>query len=98
MVDAIAATGVGRDVAGGAGAPVVPAALRSDPVAAASAAGLASKLGPAKLARSTGQVPRADAPLARLAALVAHDARLSSQTAAVLGATELLTYRLTGRL
>lgn len=112
MVDAIAAAGRSRDVAGvavaaqrqalvlldGAGSPILPASLRSDPVAAASAAALATRLGPAKLARSTGQVPRADTPLARLAALVADDRRLAEQTAAVLGATELLTLRLTGRL
>lgn len=121
MVDAIAATGVGQHVSGvavagqrqalvlldGAGSPVVPASLRGDPIAAASATALATKLGPAKLARSTGQVPRGDAPLARLAALVVGDGRFAAQVAsqvaagnvaAVLGATELLTYRLTGRL
>jgi xylulokinase len=112
MVDAIAACGRGRDVAAvavagqrqalvlldGAGAPIVPASLRSDPVAASSAAALATRLGPAKLARSTGQVPRADSPLARLAAMVDGDRHLPERMRAMLGATELLTFRLTGRL
>lgn len=112
MVDAIAAAGRTREVAAlavagqrqalvlldGASAPILPASLRSDPVAADSAGALATRLGPAKLARSTGQVPRPDAPLARLAVLAAHDRHLVAQTAAVLGATELLTFRLTGRL
>lgn len=111
MVDAIAATGLRHEVAGmavaaqrqalvlldGAGAPLRPASLRTDPIAAATAPALAAKLGPAKLARSTGQVLGAHTPLARLAALVEERPAIVDRIAATLGAAELLTLRLTGR-
>jgi xylulokinase len=111
MVDAIAATGLQHEVAAmavaaqrqalvmldGAGSPLRPASLRTDPVARSSAPALVERLGAAKLARSTGQVPGAHSPLARLAAIAEADPPLVTRAAAVLGAAELLTLRLTGR-
>jgi xylulokinase len=111
LVDAVAATGVRRDVAAlavaaqrqalvlldGAGATLGPATTRADTRAAATAAALVERLGATRLARATGHVPGADSPLARLAWRFATDPAAADRTGAVLGAHELLTFRLTGR-
>lgn len=110
MVDAIADADVRHEIAAmavaaqrqalvlldRAGAPLRPASLRTDRLAERSAPSLA-KLSPAKLAKGTGQVPGAETPLVRLAALVAADTEIADRVAATLGAAELLTLRLTGR-
>jgi xylulokinase len=111
LVDAVAATGIRRDVAAlavaaqrqalvlldGAGAALGPATTRADARADAAAAAIVERLGATRLARATGHVPGADSPLARLAWRFATDPEAAARTGAVLGAHELLTFRLTGR-
>ena len=111
LVDAVAASGVRRDVAAlavaaqrqalvlldGAGATLGPATTRADTRATDTAIALVERLGAARLARATGHVPGPDSPLARLAWRLATDPEAAPRTGAVLGAHELLTFRLTGR-
>jgi xylulokinase len=111
LVDAVAATGVRRDVAAlavtaqrqalvlldGAGATLGPATTRADDRASSTAAAIVERLGATRLARATGHVPGADSPLARLAWRFATDPEAATRTGAVLGAHEMLTFRLTGR-
>jgi len=111
MVDAVEATGLRAEIAGlsvagqrqalvlldGAGAPIGPASVRTDRRGAATAAELAARLGSDRLARATGQVPGPDSPLARLVWRLGVDPGVAEGVAAVLGAAETLTARLTGR-
>lgn len=111
VVDAIAAAQLRTDVAGlavagqrqalvlldGGGAALAPASLRTDTRATATAAELVARLGADRLARATGQVPAADTPLARLVWRLGTDPTLTERAAAVLGAADTLTARLTGR-
>ncbi len=111
LVDAVAATGVRRDVAAlsvaaqrqalvlldGAGATLGLASTSADQRGAATAAALVERLGASRLARATGHVPGPDSPVARLAWRFANDPEAAVRTGAVLGAHELLTFRLTGR-
>ena len=111
LVEAVAAAGVRSDVAGlavgaqrgalvlvdRAGAALGSASLRTDVRAAATADELVARLGADRLARATGQLPRAETPLVRLVWRLGGDPALVDAVAGVLGATDLLTARLTGR-
>lgn len=110
IVDAVAATDLRAEVAAlavaaqrqalvlvdGAGAALLAASLRTDRRAIGTATELVSRLGADRLARATGHVPGADTPLARLVWRFAADPALATRTAAVLGAADVLTARLTG--
>lgn len=110
VVDAVAAVDLRSEVAAlavaaqrqalvlidGAGAALVPASLRTDTRAAATASELVARLGADRLARATGHVPGTDTPLVRLVWRLATEPALATRTAAVLGAADALTARLTG--
>jgi xylulokinase len=111
VVEAVAAAGLRAEVAAlavaaqrqalvlvdGAGAAILPASLRHDARAATTARELVARLGADRLARATGHVTSAQTPLARLVWRMATDPSAAAATAAVLGAADVLTARLTGR-
>lgn len=111
LVDAVAAADLRTDVAAlavagqrqalvfvdGAGAAIHPASLRTDTRATTTATELVARLGADRLARATGHVTGSDTPLARLVWRLGADPTVADRAAAVLGAADVLTARLTGR-